>query len=72
MQEKCTFNGYELFRNCAISTISRSWKDIIKQNKNNADDSLSFNHHIIRDSRILTVDKLTSRYLYSYLILNKI
>ena len=38
---------------------------------NDTDGSLTLNHYIIRDSRILTIDKLTSRYLYSYLILTK-
>ena len=48
---------------------SRSWKDIIKQNTSSADNFLTYNYHIIRFSLILTIDKLTSRELYSYLIL---
>ena len=41
----------------------------IYKHTNDTDGSLTLNHYIIRDSRILTIDKLTSRYLYSYLIL---
>ena len=36
-----------------------------------ADNFLTYNHRIIRFSLILTIDKLTSRELYSYLILTR-
>ena len=39
-----------------------------KQNRKNTDNLLTHNHLTIRGSRILTVEKLTSRELYSYLI----
>ena len=51
-----------------VSAIPRSWKDVIKQITNKADDCLTYNHHTIWGSRILTVDKLTSRELYCYLV----
>ena len=51
-----------------ISAIPRLWKDVIKQNTNNADNLLTHNHHIVSRSRILIAEKLTCKELYSYLI----
>ena len=51
-----------------MSAVLRLWKDSIKRNTDNADNLLTYNHHIKGAPKILTVGKLSSRELYSYLI----
>ena len=51
-------------------TISKTWKDIVQNNINN-NGSLTFkDHHILQSTRILSINKLTARELYSILMSN--
>ena len=52
-----------------IHVIPQIWKNKIKQNlTKNERDVLLLNHHLIENSRILTLDKLTVKEIYSILI----
>ena len=48
--------------------IPHKWKTIIKQNPGNVSDLLIHDHHLIKGARILTLEKLSSKELYSILI----
>ena len=50
-----------------INTIQSNWKNIIKQN-NDINTFTITQHHFIRNSRVLTVQKATSKELYWILI----
>lgn len=50
-----------------IDAIPKLWRNIIKQNKDNLD-LVFLDHHLIRNSRILSLNKITSKELYSILI----
>ena len=45
------------------------WKTIIKQNPGNANELLIQDHHLIKEAQILTLEKLSSKELYSILII---
>ena len=52
-----------------IHVIPQIWKNKIKQNlTKNKRDVLVLNHHLIENSRILTLDKRTVKEIYSILI----
>ena len=52
-----------------IHVIPQIWKNKIKQNlTKNERDALVLNHHVIENSGILTLDKLTVKEIYSILI----
>ena len=52
-----------------IHAIPQIWKDKIKQNlSKNESNLLVLNHHLIKNARILTLDKLTVKKIYSVLI----
>ena len=49
-----------------IHAIPQTWKDKIKQSlSKNESNLLVLNHHLIKNARILTVDKLTAKEMYS-------
>ena len=51
-----------------IDSIPQRWKIIIKENYENAINFIIHDHHLVKDSRVRTVDKLTSTDIYSILI----
>ena len=55
-----------------IHVIPQTWKNKIKQNLKEKNESklLVLNHYLIRNARILIVDKLTAKEIYSVLILS--
>ena len=48
--------------------IPHKWKTIIKQNPGNVSDLLIHDYYLIKGARILTLEKLSSKELYSVLI----
>ena len=52
-----------------IDSIPKKWKFIIKENKEIAANLIAHDHHLIKGSRVITLDKLTSTEIYSILIL---
>ena len=50
-----------------MSAIPSNWKNMIKQN-NDINTFATTEHHFIRNSRVLTVQKATSKELYWILI----
>ena len=52
-----------------IDSIPEKWKFIIKKNYENAANLITYYHHLIKPSRAVTLDKLTSTKIYSILIL---
>ena len=48
--------------------IPHKWKTIIKQNPGNVSDLLIHDHHLIIGAQILTLEKLSSKELYSILL----
>ena len=48
--------------------ILHKWKTIIKQNTGNVSDRLIHDHHLIKGTRISTLEKLSSKEFYSILI----
>ena len=51
-----------------VHAMPNSWKSKIQQINSNTDMPTVKDHHIIRKSRLITVDKLHSRELYSFII----
>ena len=51
-----------------IDPIPQRWKIIIKQNYENATNVVIHDHHLVKGSRVVTLDKLTSTEIYSILI----
>ena len=52
-----------------IYAILQIWKNKIKQNLTKSESNLlNLNHHLIKNARILTLDKLTAKEIYSVLI----
>ena len=51
-----------------IDFISQRWKIIIKENYGNAINLIIYDHHLVKSSRVITLDKLTSTEIYSILI----
>ena len=52
-----------------IDSIPEKWKFIIKKNNEVAANLITHDHHLIKGSRVITLDKLTSTEIYSILIL---
>ena len=52
-----------------VDSIPERWKFVIKENYENATNLIIHDHHLIKGSRVLTLDKLTSSEIYSILIL---
>ena len=46
-----------------IDTLPKTWKDIILKGKGNTKHSAIFDHHIVRNSQICSLNKLTSKEL---------
>ena len=51
-----------------INAIPEKWKLTIKQKTNDAKNLIIHGHHLIKSSRILILEKLTSKELYQILI----
>ena len=51
-----------------INTIPGKWKLTIKQNSSDAKNLILHGHQLIKNSRILILEKLTSKELYQVLI----
>ena len=51
-----------------VDSIPERWKSIIKENYENATNLIIHDHHLIKGSRFITLDKLTSTEIYSILI----
>ena len=51
-----------------IDSIPQRWKITIKENYENATNLTTDDHHLVKGSRIITLDKLTSTEIYSMLI----
>ena len=51
-----------------MDSIPERWKYIIKENYENATNMILHDHHLIKGSRVITLDKLTSAKIYSVLI----
>ena len=52
-----------------IDSVLQRWKIIIKENYENATNLIIHDHHLVKGSRVITFDKLTSAEIYSILIL---
>ena len=52
-----------------VDSIPERWKFVIKENYENATNLIIHDHHLIKGSRVLTLDKLKSSETYSILIL---
>ena len=53
-----------------ISAIPEGWKFIIKETHESTTNLIIHDHHVIKGSRILTLDKLSSTKIYAILISN--
>ena len=51
-----------------IDALPKTWKDIILKDKRNAKSLVIFDHHIVRNSQIHSLNKLTSKQLYLILV----
>ena len=51
-----------------MDSIPERWKYIIKENYENATNMILHDHHLIKGSRVITLDKLPSPKIYSVLI----
>ena len=51
-----------------INSIPEKWKLTIKQSSSDAKNLIIHGHHLIKGSRILILEKLTSKELYQILI----
>ena len=51
-----------------IDSIPEKWKFIIKENFENAANLVIHDHHLVKGSRVITLDKLTSTEIYFILI----
>ena len=51
-----------------IDALPKTWKDIILNNKGNAKGLVIFDHHIVRNSQIHSLNKVTSKELYLILV----
>ena len=51
-----------------IDVLPKSWKDTILKDKEIAKNLVIFDHHIVRESQICSLNKLTSKELYVILV----
>ena len=51
-----------------IDSIPQRWKIIVKENYENAANFIIYDHHLVKGSGVITLDKLTSIEIYSILI----
>ena len=51
-----------------IDALPKSWKDTILKYKEIAKNLVIFDHHIVRESQICSLNKLTSKELYVILV----
>ena len=51
-----------------IDALPKTWKDIILKNKGNTKNLVTFDHHIVRNSQICSLNNLTSKELYLILV----
>ena len=49
-------------------SVREKWNSIIKKNYKNAANLITHDHHLIKGSTVITLDKLTSAVVYSLLI----
>ena len=54
-----------------MDSIPERWKYIIKENYENATNMILHDHHLIKGSRVITLDKLTSQKIY-YVLISKV
>ena len=54
-----------------IDSIPEKWKFIIKKNNEVAANLITHDHHLIKGSRVITLDKLTSTEIYSILTIKE-
>ena len=54
-----------------IDYIPEKWKFIIKKNNEVAANLITHDHHLIKGSRVITLDKLTSTEIYSILTIKE-
>ena len=52
-----------------INSIPEKWKFIIKKNNEVATNLITHDHHLIKGSRVITLDKLISTEIYSIITL---
>ena len=68
------FRSYNLYENPyflwiqLIDSTPKRWKFIIKENYEKATNLVIHDHHLIKGSKVLTLDELTSIEIYSVLI----
>ena len=48
--------------------LPKTWKDVILEDKGNAKNLVTFDHHIVRTSQICILNRLTSKELYLILL----
>ena len=51
-----------------IDSIPKRWKFIVKEHYENATNLIIHDHHLVKGSKVITVDKLTSTEIYFILI----
>ena len=51
-----------------IDALPKTWKDIILKNKGNTKNLIIFNHHVVRNSQICSLNKLAGKELYLILV----
>ena len=51
-----------------IDALPKTWKDNILKDKGNTNNLVSFDHHIVRNSQICSLNKVTSEELYLILV----
>ena len=61
-------DAHKIFWLQIIDALPKTWKDIILKDKGNAKNLVIFDHHIVRNSQIHRLNKLTSKELYLILV----
>ena len=61
-------NNHKIYWLQIIDAFPKTWKDIILKDKGNAKNLVIFDHHIVRNSQIHSLNKLTSKQLYLILV----
>ena len=61
-------NNHKIYWLQIIDAFPKTWKDIILKDKGNAKNLVIFDHHIVRNSQIHSLNKVTSKELYLILV----
>ena len=73
LREKTIYMKILIFIGCnsipTIYSIPEKWKFLVKKSHENAANLITYSHHLIKDSRVKTLDKLRSTEIYFILIL---